>query len=142
MYANVNQTIISRVFQNPPHQEILIAKRIIPHPITLGYRLSLGAPVGQDADYRLALKDGKSIHVHEYAHTWGFHWDRVDPSTNLFEHLRQDSPEFYVLACTSVGAGFGAVLGASTKKRNAIVPLSVIFGLLGLAYSLAKLNEK
>ena len=91
----------------------------------------MGEPKGQLADYGLTLKDGKTIHAREYEYKFGFHWDKVDPNVNWFEHLRRDSPPWYILACGVAGAGLGALVTAPSKKKDVIIKSSIICGILG-----------
>jgi hypothetical protein len=116
----------------PPHEEIFYSKDEIPHPLNLGFHRRFGELKGQLADYGLSLKDGRGIHAVEYDNKFGFHWDKVDPSVNWFEHLRRDSPATYVCMGTLVGAGIGGAIGATSKKKKPIVLSALIFGLLFL----------
>ncbi len=116
----------------PPHEEIFCLKDEIPHPLSLGFYKRIGEPKGQLADYGLTLKDGKSIHVREYENKFGFHWDKVDPNVNWFEHLRRDSPATYVGMSTLFGVGLGGAIGATSKKKKSIVLSALVFGLLFL----------
>lgn len=136
MYATMQANLIDLALNQPPHSEFYLSKNKLPHPIQMGFRQDLGEPVGQLADYRLALNDGKSIHIREYQKSWGIHWDLLDPLYSRIEHLRKDSPGYYVLACTTAGAGIGTVAGLATKKKNTFAAAVIVCTLLGLIIGL------
>lgn len=137
MFENIQQSIIANVLNQPPHEDVSFKKGRIPHPLYMGFRSDLGEPIGQIGDYRLALKDGRSIHAREFNQHWSFHWDRVDPAFGAIEHLRRDSPGYYTLGCASAGAITGAAIGSSSKDKDNVLFCTVIFGMLGLIFGLA-----
>ncbi len=116
--------LISNVLAQPPHEKIVINARDIPHPRRMGFRKDIGAPTGQSEDYRLALKDGRSIHAQKHGRKWLLHWDKLDPMIDKIEHLRVDAPEYYTLTTTGIGAGFGAAvggcIGAASESEDGI----------------------
>ena len=124
--------IINDILILPPHEEIIFSKDDIPHPLNMGFREDLGEPLGQIADYRLALRDGRSIHARDYGFEIGFHWDKIDPIFDGFEHLRKDSPLLYTTLCFLGGAGLGALAAAPSKKKDVLLRASAIGGLIGL----------
>lgn len=128
-------TLIDKVLEVPAHQEIFIPRDDIPDAISLGFRPDIGEPAGQSADYRLALKDGRSVHARKYRRFWGFHWDKVDPRVNAVEHLRRDSPGTYTLASISIGSGVGAGIGALAKGKKGAVAGALIGALLGALFA-------
>ena len=79
--------LISNVLAQPPHEKIVINARDIPHPRRMGFRKDIGAPTGQSEDYRLALKDGRSIHAQKHGRKWLLHWDKLDPMIDKIDIL-------------------------------------------------------
>jgi len=115
----------------PPHKEIYYLENDIPHPRNLGFQEDLGEPIGQIADYRLALENGISIHARDYGEEIGFHWDEVDPRVDWFEHLRRDSPYWYTAVCSLGGACLGVLATVPSQKKEVIIKSSIICGFLG-----------
>lgn len=128
--------IIRSVLANDAHVDLEFEQSEIPHPLLLGFRRDIGEPRGQLADYRYVVGE-HSIHAREYPNRFLIHWDLFDPLVNAFDHLRCDSPGYYTLAATSVGAVVGAAIGASSKNRKDIIAGIVIGGLLGLLFGIA-----
>lgn len=83
------------------------------------------------------LRDGRSIHAQDFGKQWAFHWDKLDPLVNGFEHLRRDCPSYYTLACSSIAGGVGAGIGALAKKEGGAVFGAIIGGMLGALFGLA-----
>lgn len=131
-------SIISEVLSLPPHEEIFYHKGEIPDPTSMGFEESIGEPVGQLADYRLPLEDGRSVHSRIYDNRIGFHWDKVHPHMleDCLEHFRRDSPIRYTTLCGLAGAGLGALATAPTKKKDVLIKSSIFSGLLGLSFGI------
>ncbi len=122
MYPLPRSTLVTMILQGPAHEDIVFARDEIPHPTSIGFRKDIGEPRGQFADYRLTLRDGRSIYARRYGGNCRTHWDKVDWLVNAGEHLRRDSPGYYTLALSSTGCGLGAGIGAlADGKRGAIV---------------------
>jgi hypothetical protein len=134
MDAIVN-SLISQVLEYPPHYDIYFTKDQLPHPVELGFRIEYHAePKGQYADFRLQLSDGSCIHSSEYDEYYGFHWDKVDPNVNPIEHLRRDSPLYYIILCTIGGAAIGAGWSYITNNKKDLNKNAIKGGLLGLEF--------
>lgn len=87
---------IDQILRYPAHDEVAIPKDAIPHPLEIGFELSVGEPHGQVADYRIELSDGRGLHVRETRGFWRIHWDHVFPSAKRWlEHLREDAPFWF-----------------------------------------------
>lgn len=74
-----------------------------------GYYRSTGLPVGQVADFRKALPDGRGIHIRIYNNRATAHWDRIDPSRSLIGHLLADAPVPTILATAGIAVLAGAL---------------------------------
>ncbi len=96
-----------------PGASIRVDKGRLPHPLQAGAHRSHGLPVGQVADFRWQLADCRGLHVHEFAEHYAAHIDQVDPSCNIFEHIRRDTPGLFVVGAAKVGATVGVLLGRS-----------------------------
>ncbi len=95
----------------PPHEEMRISKFGYTQPLQAGFRTDVGEPKGQVADYRLQLSDGSGIHIVEFQDSYTVHWDKVDPSTNVVEHINQDAPQWGpVLGLVAVGVILGGLM--------------------------------
>jgi len=92
------EEVVSKVLALKPHEPIAIPKGQLPPPSQAGFKLSVGGPRGQLADYRLKLKDGRSIHVVEFKDRYEVHWDLADPEEKPLSHLAVDSPKWLIAA--------------------------------------------
>jgi hypothetical protein len=78
---------------------IAYAKTSLPAPSSAGAIASVGLPVGQTADWRFPPDaDCRGLHVQDFGDTWHAHIDRVHPTCDLLEHIRQDAPNFGLVA--------------------------------------------
>lgn len=86
-----------RCVQNlPPHVDILIKKSQAAEPWLFGFRKSSMAwRKGALRNWRLALPNGKSIHIREYADHFKIHWDVADPRKNPLKHFIYDTRRLY-----------------------------------------------
>lgn len=105
---NMWDSIIQGVLQKKAHENTILSKNGLSHPLNSGFRKAIGEPKGQLADYRLKLPDGKSVHVGDYSDMYSVHWDNIDPIVNALEHLRQDSPLYYLGVLTLMGVAIGS----------------------------------
>jgi len=100
-----------------PHEEMEISKLGYTHPLQAGFRLDVGEPKGQVADYRFQLSDGSGIHVVEFQDCYTVHWDKVDLLTNFVEHINQDAPQWGpVLGLVVGGLIFGGLIWLDSQK--------------------------
>jgi len=119
-------SIIRGTLKLRPHEDIVIPRSKVKHPLHVGFKRSIGEPKGQIADYRLRLIDGRSIHVREYKDCYKVHWDIVDPSVNPIEHLRYDAPHWYSMILYTAGV-VGGALTARVLRGNPM--LGGLFGI-------------
>ncbi len=120
-------SIIRKTLALKAHEDIVIPKSNVRHPLHVGFKRSIGEPKGQIADYRLRLIDGKSVHVREYKDYYRIHWDIVDPSVNPIEHLKHDAPHWYSMILYATGI-VGGVLTARILRGNLM--LGGLFGMI------------
>lgn len=85
------KTAIDQILVQPPYKELHFSKNSINHPKHSGFQISIGDLQGQVADYRLALKDGRGIHVREFRNYFTIHWDKKDPTVDPIGHLIEDA---------------------------------------------------
>jgi len=90
-------TLIELVLKLPPHKDVKVWKWEISHPLMNGFKRSVGSPAGQKADYRLALNDGRSIHIREFDDFYRVHWDKKDPRVDPITHLAKDAPHWLLV---------------------------------------------
>jgi hypothetical protein len=112
--------LVDAVLELPAHEELTLPKSAIPHPLGLGFDLSLGEPHGQAADYRAELPDGRGLHLRDMTSHWSIHWDHVFPSLERWvDHLREDSPAWFVvlIAGILIGAFIAIALFISWAAR-------------------------
>jgi hypothetical protein len=77
---------------NLPHgEDYHLPKTDVPHPLDSGFVQHVGLDVGQSADFRRDLGSGIHLHVHEFADTWGLHWDVCAPDE--WCHYEHDAPQ-------------------------------------------------
>ena len=130
MSTKISLLNMGEIFRLPPHKEVRVPKQPRMLLRAEGFRPAVGDPVGQIADYRKTTPDGRSIHVREYDHSYGIHWDRIDPTIDAVEHLRRDAPGWFVVLTSSVGASIGSGIGyLGGGKRGA--SFGLVLGLLG-----------
>jgi len=89
---NVWIAVIQEALAHPAHTDLAVAKGAVPHPTDREFKRGEGKPVGQQANYRVALPDERGIHVKGYKDHYKVHWDRVAPSQNGLGHLLSDAP--------------------------------------------------
>lgn len=130
---------VNQVLVHPPHEEILYHRDEIIDLDSSEFEESIGEPVGQLADYRIPLKDGRSIHLRIYDKLIGIHWDKIHPHTieDGIEHLRRDSPVNYTAFCTAGGAGLGTLVSKYLSRKDIATKLILGGALLGLLFGLA-----
>jgi hypothetical protein len=77
--------------RHPAKSVVCVRRGLIEHPAIAGAVRSSGLNVGQLAHWRFPPDaHGGGVHVHEYAHEWRAHLDRVHPRTNLLAHFLVD----------------------------------------------------
>ena len=88
--------LIKSVQELPPHVDLLIKKSQVIEPWLCGFRKSsIGWRKGALRNWRLALSNGKSIHIREYADHFKIHWDIADPRKNPLKHFVYDTRRLY-----------------------------------------------
>lgn len=129
-------SLIGKVLSLPPHEEILYRRDEIPDPSDMGFKDSMGEPVGQLADGRLPLRDGSCIHSRTYKKMVGFHRDKVNPDSleKCFEHLRRDSPGLYTVSCGITIGGIMAISSLKTKKKDIIIKSFLAGAIVGAIF--------
>lgn len=111
IYASWNELI--RFVQGlPPHVDLIIKKSQLMEPWLFGFRKSrIGWKKGALRHWRLALPNGKSIHIREYADHFKIHWDIADPRKNPLKHFMYDTRRLYnAIRLLAVGAASLAAL--------------------------------
>lgn len=94
--------ITQLVLSNPAHQDIVVHKSLVPHPLSEGFDPRLGDFQGQTADFGKALPDGRGIHIREFADEFKVHWDHVDPSVDPIGHLISDATHWVVIGFIAI----------------------------------------
>jgi hypothetical protein len=114
-----------------PTGRLQVAKFAVPHPRDAGAYLSIGLPVGQDADYRFVPEhDCRGIHVQSFGETWHIHVDVVHPECSMAEHLRRDAPGTWIAAATAAGGLLGLLLGRRKEAALAGAAVGAMVGAL------------
>lgn len=117
---------IARVVLNlPEHTDRKVMKWSVPHPLEAGFRKGHGDYAEQKGDYRLALLDGRGLHIKEYDNYYLIHWDRWDPSINPLGHIFEDAPHWLpvlgiggILTTFSIAALVDKVAEALHKRKE------------------------
>jgi len=103
--------LIGRALRLEAHETFEVSEAEFPSPTAMGFERSVGSFVGQLADYRLELDDGRGIHLQEFRGFLRVHWDRVHPTLERWwDHLREDAPEIATLIVIGVIAAIALVL--------------------------------
>ncbi len=103
--------VASHLSGQPQHTFISLQKSQVEHPHGAGMRRSLGLPVGQIADWRVAHPNCHGLHVREYVDRYTAHLDHVNPNCDLPGHIASDVP--IVAGTAALGALVGLALGES-----------------------------
>lgn len=136
--------VLAQLKAQPVGTVLRIPKHLLRHPTTAGADVSVGLPVGQSADFRWRLWDCSGMHARDFGTYYEVHIDRVDPSCDCVEHLRQDAPGAYVAGAAALGgllgilfgrsreavlagAGLGALVGALTRETSNLHQAGVLF---------------
>ena len=123
------------VFSKPAHEDVIIPITEISNPRSNGYFISIGDIQGQDYDLEKAFEDGKRIHVRKFEDCYKVHWDFFSPILDPINHLRHDSPGWYVILSTVTGAGLGSKLTENSEDG------AIIGGILGFITSILTLPD-
>lgn len=112
-----------------PGRSLIVDRSVVPHPHDAGAYPSVGWPVGQDEDYRFPPEHGcRGVHVQAFGREWVIHVDRVHPTCDPIEHLRQDAPAAWLVGAGALGAIFGVALGRTFAATLAGVAVGVLAG--------------
>ena len=84
--------LIDYIIQFPAHTDLEVDGNFFNHKWLDKYKSSIADDDGQNADYRIPLKDGRGIHVKEYDGYYKVHWDNSDLATDPLGHLLDDAP--------------------------------------------------
>lgn len=123
--------VYSHLLHQPAGTVVPIAKTALADPRLCGAEVSVGWPSGQSADYRFPPDATcQGLHVHEFADRWEVHLDRVHPSCDLLEHLRQDAPQALCATTTSIGAVIGGLAGRTLASALFGGGVGLILGLV------------
>lgn len=115
-----------------PNTLLRLEKREVQHPRDAGMRLSMGLPIGQNADYRMSYPHCGGLHVRDYGTYYTAHLDRANPHCDPIAHAVQDTPQ--IAGGVALGALLGLLLGNS---REATLAGAALGGLLGLSATIA-----
>lgn len=96
------------IILQPANEEIEVRRDQLPNPHENGYKLTVGEPRGQLYDLEKTNGDGSRIHVSVFERMYRIHLDKFSPIIAPIQHLRHDSPHYWVLGCTALGAGLCA----------------------------------
>jgi hypothetical protein len=98
----------------PSRAQAEIAADLVEDPEAAGLATARGWPVGQAADWRLRLPDGRSLHVQDFGDRYRAHLDAVDPALHPVEHMLGDLPRVSLTGTLVLGglAGLAATRDA------------------------------
>lgn len=116
--------LVKRVQQLPPHVDMLVSKATVSPPSRFGFRRSVGWKKGSIVNWRLALANGRSIHVREYCDHFKIHWDIADPGKNPLRHLVYDTRRLFNALRVSAALSLTAVVFYHSEL------LQTVFGVL------------
>ncbi len=118
--------VAAQLSRYPAQTCMTLEKWRVEHPVAAGMVRSVGLPVGQFADWRLASPNCHGLHVREFANHYTVHVDRINPNCDLPGHVAADAP--VVGGGAALGALVGLLLGESV---GAMLVGAVIGGALG-----------
>jgi hypothetical protein len=99
--------------------------------------LSVGLPVGQQADYRMSYPGCGGLHVRDFGTHYVAHLDRANPACNPIGHILEDVPD--VAAGVALGALVGLLLG---RSKEATVAGAVVGAAIGFTLSIDKAKTR
>ena len=114
------RTVLEIVLSKPAHEDVVMSKFELPHPLKEGFVKHFGDLAGQIADYRLPLGDGREVHVKEYDQDYSVHWDNSSAIRNPLGHILRDGTMWLALivGLIVVGAFVSGFMLASKLKRH------------------------
>ncbi len=130
-------TLIPLILSRPPHVDVMIPDHLVPDPKTEGFRVTLGEPHGQIADYELTLKDGRRVHVRKFEKFYKAHWDKVSPLIDFIGHLRYDAQHWWVILWSLGCAVLGSFLYEEDKTTG-----TIFGGLMGALLAVLSLPRR
>ena len=90
------------VLEFPAHEDIKLNESFF-HPDSLQKFKSVFADNdGQNANYRIPLRDGKSIHIKKYDGYYKVHWDKANLATDPLGHLLKDAPHYIPIVVAGI----------------------------------------
>jgi hypothetical protein len=122
--------VAAQLKDRPRGTLLRVEKHMVQHPRDGGLRLSVGLPVGQQADWRATYPDCGGLHVRDFGSHYVAHLDRVNPTCDPVGHVVQDTP--HLAGGIAVGALVGLLL---SRSKEGLVAGAALGGLLGLAAS-------
>ncbi len=106
--------IVGVLLREPPGTRLRVPRHLAEHPLDGGLVPSSGRPVGQRADYRLALAAARSLHVRDYASFYDVHVDD-HPQPHAWRQLAS-APGVLATGAALVGGVFGLLLGRRGRR--------------------------
>jgi len=92
------EKIIKKLLELPPGENIIVPKSILGE-IPKGAIRTLGEAtfLRQGEDYEILLPFGGRIHIVDMGDLYKIHWDKYSPMIYPLKHLREDSPQWYLI---------------------------------------------
>ena len=103
------------VLQFPAHEDIEVVESFFNPDSLQKFKSEFADDDGQNADYRVPLLNGKSIHIKKYDGYYKVHWDKADLATDPLGHLLKDAPHH--IPTVVVGALFALAVGYLATKK-------------------------
>lgn len=106
------EEVAERLCQEHQGSMVRLPKHLAQHPRDGGMRASIGLPVGQSADFRLALHNRRGLHVQEFSGHYEAHLDSLDSTCTAMVHLQREARRG-VATSAVLGGLVGGLLGRS-----------------------------
>jgi len=122
--------LVRHLSERCPGIRVKVPKDRLTDPLKAGFRKSVGLHLRRK-HYRMALPDGRCVHVEETKDAYIIHVDGKDPGVSPIGHLREDAPGLWTALTTGVGLSAGLVAGLRDDEHRALATAAgTIIGLL------------
>jgi len=122
--------LIKHLSERYPGIKVKVPKEKLKNPLEVGFRRSVGLHLRRK-HYRLALPDGRCVHVEETKDSYVIHVDVKDPALSPIGHLREDAPGLWTALTTGVGLSAGLVAGLKSDEHKGLATLAgTVLGLI------------
>lgn len=125
------EDVINRLRSSPAGSIMRIPSTQIAHPLDANMVRTLGLPIGQRADFRVAIDERTAFHVRDFGGYYDAQLYSVLPQAAVEPpSVPREAPGATILGATAIGALLGAALGGT---KDGALAGALVGGVAGLA---------